>query len=90
MYKEYQEGKYLVKETKEGKMYFLNGLFHRDDDLPAVIWSDGAKYWYQNGLHHRINGPAIIYSNKEKYYYINGKKYSEEDYHKIINLLAFI
>ena len=25
------------------------GKFHRDNDLPAVIYADGSKAWYKNG-----------------------------------------
>jgi hypothetical protein len=31
-----------------------NGLIHRDNDLPAIIFSDGVKQWYQNGKFIRI------------------------------------
>ena len=36
---------------------------HRDNGLPAVIWSDGIQQWYQNRIEiYRDNGlPAIIY-----------------------------
>jgi hypothetical protein len=38
-----------------------NGTLHRDDDLPAIAWSDGTRKWYQNGLRHRGRGrPAEI------------------------------
>ena len=35
---------------------------HRDGDLPATVWNDGAQYWSQNGKFHRDNGlPALIH-----------------------------
>jgi hypothetical protein len=30
--------------------WHLNGLLHRDGDLPAIVYSDGDKTWYKNGL----------------------------------------
>jgi len=46
--------------------------------LPAVIQSDGTKYWYVNGQLHRDNGlPAIEYITGEKSYYIDGKEVLE-------------
>jgi len=51
-----------------------NGQLHRDNDLPAVIYYDGEKRWYQNDLRHRDNGqPAIIYASGTKFWYQNGK-----------------
>jgi len=51
-----------------------NGDLHRDNDLPAVEWADGAKEWWLNGDLHRGNDlPAIEYKNGEKYWYVNGK-----------------
>jgi hypothetical protein len=26
-----------------------NGFCHRENDLPAIIYADGSKSWYQNG-----------------------------------------
>lgn len=35
---------------------------HRDNG-PAIIWDDGAQFWYQNGVNHREDGPSSIYAN---------------------------
>ena len=49
---------------------------HRANGLPALIFSDGTKYYFENGLKHRANGlPAIEYGSGIKYYFINGKEY---------------
>ena len=42
------------------KWYNKKGELHRDDDLPAIEWSDGTKKWYKNNMIHRVDGPAII------------------------------
>lgn len=37
------------------------GRLHRDGDLPAVVWKDGARCeWYRNGVRNRETGPAIV------------------------------
>lgn len=49
---------------KDGTQYWeVNGVIHRDGDLPAVVYSDGENAWYQNGLPHRENGPAVTKPN---------------------------
>ncbi len=30
-------------------IWYKNGEIHRDNDLPAIIYSDGYKVWYVNG-----------------------------------------
>ncbi len=48
---------------------------HRDNDLPAVILSNGTQKWFQNGKVHRDNDlPAIIWSDGTQEWYQNGKK----------------
>jgi hypothetical protein len=53
--------------------YRVNGVLHREYDLPAVEWPDGGKCWYKNGKLHR-NGykPAVELDNGTKHYYKNG------------------
>ena len=51
-----------------------DGEFHRENDLPAMIYSNGSKCWYKNGQFHRDNNlPAIIFSDGGKTWYKNGK-----------------
>ncbi len=64
--------------------YRVNGSLHREDG-PAVIYSNGDKFWYQNGKfhgdkywfqndrYHREDGPAIEYANGDKSWYYNGE-----------------
>ena len=32
----------------DGKIWYQNGKYHRDNDQPAMINADGSKRWYQN------------------------------------------
>lgn len=39
----------------------IDGRPHRDGDLPARVWSDGAQVWWQHGDLHRTDDlPAIV------------------------------
>lgn len=73
-----QSNKLLKIKTKERISYYnSDGKSHRDNDLPAVIWSDGMQAWYQNGKHHRDNGPAIIRSDGTQEWCRNGKRHRD-------------
>ncbi len=62
------------------KLYYKNGLLHRDNDLPAIIEANGTKQWYQNGLKHRDNDlPAMIYSDGSKCWFQNDLLHREND-----------
>jgi hypothetical protein len=53
-----------------------NGKQHRDNDLPAVIYSSGSQFWFKNGKKHRDNDlPSIIYANGDQYWYKNDIEY---------------
>ena len=49
-----------------------NGRYHNPYG-PAVIHSDGTKYYYIHGKLHRTDGPAVMYSSGTKAYWIHGK-----------------
>ena len=65
-----------------GNKYWKNkkGKFHRDGDLPAVIYVDGNKDYYTGGnLHREGDKPAIEFGNGSKVYYKNGKLHRDGD-----------
>lgn len=69
--------------------YFINGVRHRDFDLPAVNFGgkNEHKYWFKDGVMHRdTNKPSIINGNFH-FYFKNGKLYKTKiNYeNKIIN-----
>ena len=45
-------------KSKSYERWFNNGLFHRDNDEPAIIVSNGLKYWYKNGVQYRYEEPT--------------------------------
>jgi hypothetical protein len=60
--------------------YYVDYSLHRDDDKPAIAYTDGSKSWYQNGKLHRDNdNPSIICSDGTKYWYQNDKRHRDND-----------
>ncbi len=57
----------VVYKNKEKFFHRLNG--------PAIIYSDGTKYWMKHGECHREDGPAIECANGNKFWYQNGKRH---------------
>jgi hypothetical protein len=76
----------VTREIKGGvEKWFKNGLKHRDNDLPAVIWSDGTQLWYKNGKRHRDNDlPAVIDSDGSQKWWKNGLRHRDHDLPAII------
>jgi len=75
----YDTGPISEEELKEiiwrktSVSFTKNGKPHRDNDLPAVAYTDGTKLWYKNGKFHRDNDlPAIVRANGTKLWYKNG------------------
>jgi len=63
-------------ETETGYFFKDDFILHSFDDEPALVWDDGAKYWYKDDKIHRDNNlPAVIYSGGDLKYYKNGKQY---------------
>lgn len=53
---------------------------HRDNDLSAVIWSNGSQCWFQDGKLHRDNDlPAVVYVNGMREWYKDGKPQRNHD-----------
>ena len=73
-----------IIRTYGEKIWYKNGLIHRDNDLPAIMYISGSQYWYKNGLQHRDNDlPAVIYYDGEQKWYKDGQqiiKSSDDDY----------
>jgi hypothetical protein len=51
-------------------------IVHRENDLPAVVYTDGTKTWYFHGETHRDDDkPAYMGSNGDKIWFQFGKRY---------------
>jgi len=71
---------YIRTDRDGSKFYYKDKaktILHRED-VPAVEWSDGSKFWFINGEHHREDGPAVEWANGDKYWYINDKRHRED------------
>jgi hypothetical protein len=61
-------------------------IIHRENDLPAIIYNNGTKYWYKNGLKRRDNDlPSVICSNGHKEWYKNNMRHRDNDLLAIIS-----
>src|SRR3972149_6313730 len=64
---------YNIKKLDDCIEYYKDGKLHRDNDLPAIEFISGSKFWYQNGELHRDNDlPAIEWNDGSKSWYQNG------------------
>jgi hypothetical protein len=60
------------------RWYNKDGQLYRDDDEPAVVCTDGSKYWCLNGKRHRENDkPALIFADGTQCWCINGQLHRE-------------
>lgn len=74
--------------TPSGSRFWrLNGLRHRDNDLPASEFSCGSKHWCINGQFHRINGPAYIDSFGHKKWYIHDIECTKEQHALLVDIM---
>lgn len=61
-------------------------VIHRDNDLPALIRTDGSQYWLQHGRYHREGDlPAVIWANGDQEWRINGRLHREGNKPTTIN-----
>jgi len=55
-------------------VWYKNKSYHRENDLPAIIYIDGSMSWYKNGKLHRDRDlPAIINYDGTMVWLINDK-----------------
>lgn len=47
-------------DSEGNTRWYKNGVLHRDNDLPAVIYKENIREWYINGQRHREKKPAVI------------------------------
>jgi hypothetical protein len=60
--------------------YHIDNKLHRDNDKPAVEWSDGTISWWQYGTRHRNNdNPAVEWADGTKLWWQNGELHRDND-----------
>ena len=62
------------------QFWYKDGLRHREDDLPAVIWADGTSFWYLHDKSHRECGPAVMLSTGKISWWLNDNQYSFDEW----------
>ena len=70
----------LVINKWNNQCWYKDDLYYRDDDLPAITWEDGSKFWYQHSKDHREDGPADMYADGYNYWWLNGSRYEFDDW----------
>ena len=83
--------KYRIEVDTRGTRWYRNvmGQLHRIGG-PAVLYSTGAKHWYQNNRLHRTDGPAIEWASGRKDWYINGKRLTEGEFNQAVTTCAVV
>ena len=65
--------------------FHIDENLHRENDLPAAIYSNGTRAWYKNGKVHRDNDlPAIIRPNGDQEWHREGEYHRDNDLPAII------
>lgn len=60
-------------QSTEKQEWRRRGILHRSNDLPAVVYKNGHKEYWENGLLHRENNlPAVLYADGSKEYWHRG------------------
>ncbi len=78
-YTSYGNGVVCVTDKYVTK-WFLNDVIHRDNNLPAVEYSNGDKEWCQNGEYYRDNDqPAVEHVDGLNSWYQHGKLHRDGD-----------
>ena len=77
--------KNTIFNAKTGNYYFdKNGKLNRENDLPAIVMTNGTKEWYKNGLRYRDNDlPAVEKADGTKKWYKNGKLHRDNGLHAV-------
>jgi hypothetical protein len=94
------DGPAIIKNKSESigtQMWFVNGLLHRDDDLPAIqytsdsyVWKNNKEnnisgQWWTNGKRHRLNDlPAIVFGDEHQEWWIDGQRHRADNKPAII------
>ena len=79
-------------KNKNGKIVYYKKDTHivHNPYGPAIIYSDGVKFYYIENNLHRLDGPAIIWPNDEEQYWINDKFLTKEEFETHPERLKFL
>ena len=77
--------KRFVTIKNHSKIWYKGDKVHRDDDLPAIISSDGIRAWYKDGKVHRDNDLPALTNDGPQAWYRNGEQHRDNDLPAVIN-----
>ena len=80
----FKDGTYCVKyfdgPIKGTEIWYNKDCqIHRENDLPAMIKPNGAKYWYFNGKQFRENGKPTVEDPQGAIKWYSSGKFSKSD-----------
>jgi hypothetical protein len=62
------------------RMWYRDGILHRDGDAPAVIHGNGdVEYVQRSRLHREHDRPAVVYANGDRMWFLNGVLHRDHD-----------
>lgn len=68
-----------VESTRRTVEFRVDGKLHRLRG-PAIVYDDGAKFWFMWGKLHRTSGPAEIESDGTERYWVFGEEITKEEF----------
>lgn len=75
----YNAGSVRLIEFDGCRFWFVNGVLHRDNDLPACEYVGGTNHWYKKGVRHRDNGLPAIITDERRVWYMDGLLHRNND-----------
>ena len=73
-------GRHETDAEGNQRWYDADYNLHRDNDLPAVVDSNGDQFWWQHGQLHRDDGqPAFVEANGDQFWYQHGQCHRDGD-----------
>jgi hypothetical protein len=75
----------FIKRLNGDEEWYENGVLHRDNDLPAIVYSSGSKGWLKNGLKHREHDRPALVTCGGREWWVDGQRHRDGDNPAIIN-----
>lgn len=76
----FNKNKIISKTDEDGNMFhYCNDVLHNENDLPACVYANGTKKWYNQGRLSRIGDLASIICDDALYWYEDGQLHRDND-----------
>jgi hypothetical protein len=80
-----QEYRVTIDVNGTQRWYNKDNEHHREDDKPAIVYTDGTQIWMRNSKLHRDNGPAAIYADGTQLWCKNDELHRDNGKPAVIN-----